>query len=107
MPPDVESIPSHDGAPEAEGLYNTSTNEISIITKDKTEDQLKALLLHEVLHAVFGTSGIWQHLQGLDDNLEELICANLESLLAPLIEFREDSMVPYKEPKKRAPRKKK
>ena len=94
------------------GYFDTSDNSIKIACKGKDTDKLHRILLHEIIHAIFSHSGLWQHFYRLDngeDNLEELICANLESFLSPLVsididQFIEDLPVVEvvaKEPKKK------
>lgn len=83
------------------GKFFPLLNKIQINPVYLSEEGLKQTLLHEVIHAIFHNSGLTQHLDNVGRDVEELICANLDSLLSPVIEFRNDAFVAAPEPKRK------
>jgi hypothetical protein len=94
---DCEEFSLGDGS-QAAGFYTSSPPEIFVAMKNKSEEAIKGIILHEMIHAIFSVSGLWQHL-GLAN--EELVCANLESFLSPLVEFKKKSFKKVQTSKKK------
>lgn len=91
------------GDTEVVGYFERTNRTMRIDSTNLSEEKLKAACMHEVIHAIFDVSGLTQH---LSDETEELICANLESFLTPLVNFDFSKFIELKPVKKRRRRQK-
>lgn len=73
-----ESIPNY---PHAMGLCDVENKKIHVLKKLPPKEA-KIVLIHEVIHAVIGTGGIYQV---LSHDIEEILCDQVSRTLSKLL----------------------